>query len=554
MTIDRVSLQSASAWDQASGPATLTSSYRTVMTKSARRSRVFLLAGVGLAAILLVALASWAFVLPADSAPVRGDDPRPNVVVVMTDDQTVADLEAMPRVQRLLGAAGVSFDRSYVSYPVCCPSRATYLSGQYAHNHHVLGLYPPTGGYGRFDARESLPVWLERAGYHTVHVGKYLNGYGGETPADPPPGWSEWYGAVGDSTYRMWGYTLNENGVNQTYGSPFDEDPRLYQTDVLAERAVDVIERTAAAQAPLFLSVALLAPHHEGDSIRPFTGHLARPAPRHKGLLADKPLPVSRAFNEADVSDKPSFIRRRPALDAARIDRIVRHYHDRQESLVAVDEAIAEIVRALARADGLDDTYIVFTSDNGYLQGEHRVPSGKLLPYEPSSRVPLIVRGPGLPAGAQSQALVGNVDLAPTILELAQAESGRVVDGQSMLPLAREPWRESGRPLLHETGGRRFAYGREQDAAGAPTVEPVPNYRAVRTSRWLYVRYESGERELYDLRTDPEQLHSLHADPRFEEVLAALQRVLVRLADCAGADCRTPAPQIPELGPFDVEA
>ena len=518
------------------------------MTKSARRFRLLpLLAGVGLVALLLLALAGRALVLPAGStaAPV---DPRPNIVVVMTDDQTVADLEAMPRVQQLLGAAGVTFDRSYVSFPVCCPSRATYLSGQYAHNHHVLGLYPPTGGYGRFDAREALPVWLERAGYHTVHMGKYMNGYGGETPADPPPGWSEWYGAVGYSTYRMWGYTLNENGENHTYGSPFDEDPGLYQTDVLARRAVDVIERRAAAPAPLFLSVAFLAPHHEGDSIRTFTGHLVRPAARHKGLLANKPLPLSPAFNEADVSDKPWFMRQRPPLDAASIDRITRHYHDRQESLLAVDEAVAQITGALERAGALDDTYIVFTSDNGYMQGEHRVPSGKMLPYDPSSQVPLIIRGPGMPAGARSQALVGNVDLAPTILELAQAKPGRIIDGQSLLPFAREPSRESARPLLHETGGRRVAFAPEQDAPGAPAVEPVLNYKAVRTSRWLYVDYESGERELYDLKADPQQLQSLHADPRYGAVRAALRRVLGRLANCAGADCREPAPQIPEPG------
>jgi N-acetylglucosamine-6-sulfatase len=518
------------------------------MAKPARRSRLLLLAAVGLAAIVLLAVALRALVLPAGSTAARVD-PLPNVVVLMTDDQTVADLKAMPRVRRLLGAAGVSFDRSYVSYPVCCPSRATLLSGQYAHNHRVLGLYPPTGGYGRFEARESLPVWLERAGYHTVHMGKYMNGYGGETPADPPPGWSEWYGAVGHSTYRMWGYTLNENGVNQTYGSQFEEDPRRYQTDVLTGRAVEVIERRAAAPEPLFLSVAFLAPHHEGDSIRTLTGHLVRPAPRHEGLLSDKPLPLASAFNEPDVSDKPSFIRRRPPLDAAEIDRITRNYHDRQESLLAVDEAVEAIVGALARAGELDDTYIVFTSDNGYLQGEHRVPSGKMLPYDPSSRVPLIVRGPALPAGARSQALVGNVDLAPTILELARAERGRVVDGQSLLPFARDPSRESGRPLLHETGGRRFAFGREQDAAGAPAVEPVPDYKAVRTSRWLYIAYDSGERELYDLRADPEQLNSLHDDPRYQDLREALQRVLVRMATCAGADCRAKAPQIPEPGP-----
>ena len=488
----------------------------------AARGRLVPLAGAGalLVAFLVGACRSPA---PGAEAGAAAVDRRPNVVVLMTDDQTVADLDVMPHVHALLAAAGVTFERSFVSYPLCCPSRATYLSGQYAHNHRVLGLYPPTGGYGRFDAREALPVWLARAGYHTAHIGKYMNGYGSETPADPPPGWREWYGAVGYSTYRMWGYTLNENGVNRSYGSPLEEDPALYQTDVLARRAVEVIERGAAAKEPLFLSVAFLAPHHEGRSIRRSGGHLVRPAPRHAGSLAAKPLPLPPAFNEMDVSDKPSDLRRRPPLDAARIDRIRRHYHDRQESLLAVDEAVAEIVGALRRTGALDNTYVVFTSDNGYLQGEHRVPSGKLLPHDPSSRVPLIVRGPGLPAAATSRELVGNVDLAPTILELANATPGRVFDGRSLLPFARDPSLQSRRPLLHET-----------------STQPVVNYKAVRTDRWLYVKYEGGELELYDLRADPHQLESLHADPRYRKVRADLGSVLKRLQDCAGRDCRTP--------------
>jgi N-acetylglucosamine-6-sulfatase len=494
------------------------------------------------AALLVAACGSWASSTDGGVGPI---DPRPNVIVVMTDDQTVADLAVMPRVQQLLAGAGVTFDRSYVSYPVCCPSRATYLSGQYAHNHHVLGLYPPTGGYGRFDAREALPVWLGRAGYHTAHLGKYMNGYGSDTPADPPLGWSEWYGAVGYSTYRMWGYTLNENGASHTYGSRFDDDPSLYQTDVLASRAIDVIERRAGAEAPLFLSMAFLAPHHEADSIRRFSGHLVRAAPRHAGRLGAQPMPLPQSFNEQDVSDKPPFMRRHPPLDAAQIDRIARHYHERQESLLAVDEAVAAIVDALERVGALEETFILFTSDNGYLQGEHRVPSGKMLAYDPSTRVPLIIRGPGLPRATRSQALVGNVDLAPTILELAHAQPGRLLDGRSLLPFARDPQSESRRPLLHETAGRRFAFGREQDAAGAPAAEPVVNYRAVRTARWLYVEYESGARELYDLQADPDQLQSLHAAPRYEQVRAALARIVTRLADCAGSDCRAPAPRIP---------
>ncbi len=496
-----------------------------------------------LAPRILCALAALLPALLALPAPAgAAADARPNVVVLMTDDQTVEDLRAMPQTVSLLGSQGVTFDRSYVSYPVCCPSRATYLSGQYAHNHGVLGLYPPTGGYGRFDAAESLPVWLERSGYHTAHVGKYMNGYGTDTPDDPPPGWSEWFGAVGSSTYRMWGFTLNENGERTTYGSPFDEDPGMYQTDVLTDHAVGVIERQAARTAPLFLSVAFLAPHHEGDSVRLLSGHLVRAAPRHIGKLAARPFPVPRAFNEADVSDKPPFLRRRPRLSRAQIDRVARNWQDRQESLLAVDEAVGRIVDALRRSGTLEDTWIVFTSDNGFMQGEHRVPSGKMLPYDPSTQVPLLVRGPGLPAGAHSRELVGNVDLAPTVLELARAEShvGKTLDGRSLLPYAFDPSLTSDRPLLHETGGSRFSRARDQDVFGAPAIKQLLTYKAIRTSRWLYVRYRGGARELYDLHRDPGQLRSLHAEPRLAGVRARLGQTLAALSACYGDDCRTP--------------
>jgi N-acetylglucosamine-6-sulfatase len=482
--------------------------------------------------------------LAAAAAPATAADTRPNVVVLMTDDQTVDDLRAMPQTEALLAAGGVSFSRSYVSYPLCCPSRATYLSGQYAHNHRVLGLYPPTGGYGRFDATESLPVWLQRTGYHTAHIGKYMNGYGTQTSADPPLGWSDWYGDVGESTYRMWGFTLNENGVNHTYGTPFDEDPHLYQTDIVTEKAVDVIDENADSGQPLFLSVAFLAPHHEGTGMRQYSGRLVRAAPRHVGKLALKPLPIPRSFNEYDVSDKPFFLRRRPPLTLDQIDRIERNYRDRQESLLAVDEGVGEIVSALERAGELDNTYLIFTSDNGYLQGEHRVPSGKMLPYDPSTQVPLLLRGPGIPAGQESGALVGNVDLAPTILDVAGAQPGRLLDGFSLMPFARDTSLGTQRALLHETGGRKVV-GREQDAAGQPAIKRILSYEAVRTTHWLYVEYKGGARELYDLKADPAELHSRHRDPRYARTLQALRRLLMRLAICAGSDCRAPARAIP---------
>jgi arylsulfatase A-like enzyme len=235
---------------------------------------------------------------------------RPNIVVFMTDDETVAELGGMPHTRRLIERQGVRFARSYVSYPVCCPSRATYLTGQYAHNHGVMGLYPPTGGYGRFDKRNALPVWLQRAGYHTAHLGKFLNGYGDQEPADVPPGWSDWHATVDYSTYKMWGYTINDNGRMRTYGRTFDENPRLYQTDVLARKAAAIVVRQASRPQPLFLSLNFLAPHHEARSIQTRTHQLVRPAPRHRRALASAALAHAVSFNEADMSDKPRFLRR----------------------------------------------------------------------------------------------------------------------------------------------------------------------------------------------------------------------------------------------------
>ncbi|MDR9371732.1 sulfatase [Conexibacter sp. JD483] len=475
-------------------------------------------------------------------APNASAADRPNVVVLMTDDQTVADLAAMPRARALLGREGVGFDRSYVSYPVCCPSRATFLSGQYAHNHGVLGLYAPTGGYARFNHANSLPLWLQQAGYATAHIGKYMNGYHLGIGAEQPPGWSEWYGAVDSSTYLMWGYTLVENGVAHTYGTPLEEDPRLYQTDVYRDKAVDFIRRRAPSSQPFFLSVAFLAPHHESGPLRSITGRLVRPAPRDARAYARARLPTPPGFAERDRSDKPRFVRERRPLSAAAIAGVRRQFRDRRASLRSVDDAVAAIVAALRRSGELDDTYVILTSDNGYMLGEHGVPNGKLLPYDPSTRVPLLIRGPGIPAGAVSHELVANTDLAPTITAVAGAVPGRVPDGRSLLPFARDPRLRSTRPLLHETGGWRYLRRRDQDAAGPPALRRVLTYNAVRTRRWLYVEYRDGERELYDLRRDPHELRSLHADPRKRALVRLLSATVRRLARCSGESCQTTSP------------
>jgi N-acetylglucosamine-6-sulfatase len=155
---------------------------------------------------------------------------KPNVVVVMTDDQDAASLRVMPSTRALIGSAGVTFARSFASYPLCCPSRATFLTGQHAHNHKVLDNDPPDGGYGVLAGKDNtLPVWLQRAGYHTVHVGKYLNHYGLSTPPHVPPGWDEWHGEVGSTSPMMWGYVLSNNGETKTYGEEDVEAAELYQ-------------------------------------------------------------------------------------------------------------------------------------------------------------------------------------------------------------------------------------------------------------------------------------------------------------------------------------
>jgi arylsulfatase A-like enzyme len=472
----------------------------------------------------------------------------PNVVVLMTDDETIQDMAVMPRTQALLGAEGVTFAHNYVSYPVCCPSRATFFSGRYAHNHHVMGLYPPTGGYIRFDRWNSLPVWMRHAGYATAHIGKYMNGYGTQVKADVPPGWTEWHGAIDGSTYRMWGYTLDDNGHRHTYGKPFVEDPRLYQTDVYRRKAVDFIKRRASSRRPFFLSVAFLAPHHEMKSIRDVTGKLVRPAPRYANALRDESLGNTRAFDEGDVTDKPAFLRR-GRLSVSVMDRIAAHHRQRQRTLLSVDDAVVAIVEALRDAGELKDTYILFTSDNGYMQGEHDVPSGKMLPYDPSTQVPLIIRGPGIPHGRVSKELVGNIDLSPTLMQIAHAHAGLTQDGRSLIPFARHPERRTRRALLHETGGERYVPVRDQDQDGEPAVRRILSYRAVRTNRWLYVEYRTGGRELYDLDRDPNELHSHAYDPRYAAIRRTLHRLLVRLEHCKGETCRRPAPRAAEAGP-----
>ena len=473
-------------------------------------------------AVLAVAVLPAVLLLPASKAPLpasaRAAEARPNtlpnILVIMTDDQTVADMRVLPKTRALLGEQGTTFTNSFVSYALCCPSRSTFLTGQFSHNHGVVQNSGPHGGYQRLDHSNTLPVWLQAAGYSTVHIGKYLNNYGVDSP-EAPPGWSRWFGLIDPSTYKMYGYTVSVDGVPVTRGG----GTKAYQTDVLAREAERVLRLQAGASQPFFMTVAPIAPHLErinGVQVAP------RAAPRYKGRFAREPFPAKPSFNEADLTDKPAHIRKLPVLSTAKAARQVSIYRARLASLLAVDDLVERLVRVLTETGQLSRTVIVFTSDNGFLLGEHRIPDQKYYPYEESIRVPLIIRGGGFPVGATAGQLVSNVDLAPTIVALTGAQAGLEMDGRPLLPLALDPTEGKDRTVLIEGVG-----------AGIDK----PSFKAARDKRWLYVEYPGGERELYDLETDPFELRSRHGDPALAAVRADLAGRLHRLRDCRGQNC-----------------
>ncbi len=444
-------------------------------------------------------------------------DAQPNIVFIMSDDQDVATMQYMPRVQALLAAQGVTFANSFVTEPQCCPSNVTMLTGQYAHNHGVLNNLYPTGGFQTFvengGDQSTIATWLQDAGYNTARIGKYLVQY----PVDStyvPPGWNEWY-----STYEgfapYFNYTLNENGQVVQYGSA----PEDYVTDVLTEKAIDFINRAESNDdQPFFLTFTPTAPYSGSVPNGPPT-----PAPRHVGMFAGAQAPRTPSFNEADVSDKPPPIRNFPLLTSAQIAAIDHEYQTRLESLQSLDEGIEQIVETLAARGELENTYIVFTSDNGYHLGQHRFLNGKFQVYEEDIRVPLIIRGPGVPAGATIAQMAVNIDLAPTMARWGQATPDRVMDGQSLTPLLGEGaetqnWRND---FLVEI----FRH--------LPPSQNGDVILALRTEHEVYVEYRSGPRELYDLRTDPYQLESLYAtaDPIH---IAELSHRLAELAVSTG--------------------
>jgi N-acetylglucosamine-6-sulfatase len=446
----------------------------------------------------------------------------PNLVLILTDDQDLATMVHMPIVRDRLAARGLSFNNAFVTDSLCCPSRATILTGQYAHNHGVQSNEPPQGGFDVFrdlgHERNSLGLWLNRGGYATALIGKYLNRYPGTSPANYiPPGWTDWYSFfsnVGSDAY--YNYSMNESGTVVRYGTR----PEDYITDVLATKTLQFLDRAEANDAkPFFLHITPNAPHRPSE-----------PAPRHASLLPNVQMPRTPNWNEADLSDKPAWLRN-VFQPLSRSDENVVDYlfQQRSLSLLAVDELVGRVLDKLEALGEMSNTYVIFTSDNGFLQGSHRFVRGKDAPYEESIRVPLIVRGPNIRAGSTSDSFVLNNDFAPTLLELAGVAIPASVDGRSIVPLlnGRTPtdWRTD---FLIEHW-RPASQSEEDEGNGA-----IPDYFGLRNDRYAYIEYATGERELYDLRTDPYQLNSLHGSAS-SSTLGPLQQRLNALKTCKGA-------------------
>ncbi len=440
---------------------------------------------------------------------------RPNVLVIESDDQTVESMRVMRNVNSLIGAQGATFRNSFVNFSLCCPSRATFLTGQYMHNHRVFSNHRPNGGFDRFQslhAHNNLAVWLQRAGYTTGLIGKYLNEYRDQWPT--VPGWSEWHAAP--EGYGVYDYPINNGGTVTQYG----HDPADYKDDVLTRKALSFVDRRAPQAKPFFLWLTYTAPHWAPPDPNPNPPyncrHAAKPAPRFAHAFDSEPLPRPPNFNEADVSDKPQAIRYLGYLGEDQIADIQRKYRCALESLLSVDQGVKKLVGALRASGELDNTLIIYTSDNGYFNGEHRIYDDKQHVYEESIRVPLEMRGPGIPQGVTIYPSVINADLAPTIVDSANVKPGLVMDGRSLLPVTSHPGIDKDRELLIEE----------------------PSFKAIRTKRFLYAHYNTGEEEFYDLKRDPFELRSLHADPAYGPVKAELAKRLRDLRDCAGARCR----------------
>lgn len=458
---------------------------------------------------------------------------RPNIVTIMVDDMRADELSGpwMQNTRRLIGSEGASFQNSFAPSPLCGPARASFFSGKYAHNTGVRDNAQPSS-FDAFDDGNTFPVWLRKAGYNTAHVGKYLNGYGNGTLSGPdknvpdsyvPPGWDQWYGSIGGSTYRYWNTQLSDNGKGT-----IDLKGR-YQTQAYGEIGSQLVSRLSAERDPFYLDLSFTAPHTGKPKEPGDPDGLATAArlPRMRGVYNDQiSRPRGRA-GEPCNGEKPRVISGHEPLSPIDQAKVVAASRQRAESLATVDDSVRRLFAALKRSGELDNTYVLFTSDNGFFQGEFRQDHGKQLPYEPSLRTPTLVRGPGISPGITRQQPFTTIDFAPTIADMANAEVGAKVDGTSVLSSATGKDRGWSRPILTDAGPQ---LGEDEYGYG------------VRMPGFAYHEFDDdrADRELYDLEADPHENHNVVDEYRYRRVRHTMSKALDRLRGCQGVQCRRP--------------
>jgi N-acetylglucosamine-6-sulfatase len=451
---------------------------------------------------------------------------RPNFVLVVADDLTKKDYFDLGSNLGSFTSGGTVFHNAFVTTTLCCPSRASALTGLYAHNHRITQHIDPGTGYEQYHAKgydqKDLPVWLKDSGYQTGLVGKYMNKYDAQNDAQNDAlsaGWTDWYGV--DTPASSW--TLNENGSRRTY----PQDPTLpgYKPweNVLGDKAVQFVGDAHASGRPFFLWYGTHAPH---------SPELV--APRDKDRVGTWPAYDPPGFNERDVSDKPRWVRQQPLRSSAQQQALKQKRQERLTSMLAVSRNLTRLKTKLKETGELSNTYLILTSDNGYHLGQHRLGAGKMTAYEEDMRVPLAISGPGVAAGGAKH-MVLNTDLAPTIADLAGVAPGITPDGRSFAPLL--PEGRSG--IAPDRFRRRFVEENWQGPIPTPTgtkLFPAPTNFAVRGLTFKYNRYTTGETEYYDLSRDPYELASQRVRGTRKENLEELR---TRLRNCRGAECRS---------------
>ncbi len=470
--------------------------------------------GLGLAVHMQSARAGRAGHLPARAA----QSTDPNIVFILTDDLSMDLLPYMPHLQEVQ-QHGMSFNNYFVSDSLCCPSRSSIFTGNFPHDTGVWANAGPEGGFAQFykrgDEQHTFALALQQAGYRTALMGKYLNRYmQGQVPglSDTyvPPGWSEW-DAVGWG-YNEFNYWMNENGTLRYYGN----NPSDYLTDVLSRKGTDFIDNSVRDGKPFFLELSTFAPH------APFV-----PAPQDAGSYPGLTAPQPPNFDVLPTN-APQWLSVHPPLDSRQVTEIDSTFRRRVQDVQSLDRLIWQIQQTVALDGQADNTYLVFSSDNGLHTGEYRLMPGKLTAFDTDIKVPLIVDGPGIPPGTSTDAVAENIDLAPTFAAIGGVQFSS--DGSSLLPVlqgeASSDWRNAA--LIEHHGPDVFTGDPDfqQPRSGNPST-----YEAMRTPGFLYVEYADGEREFYDLSTDPFELQNLAPKLSITE-LATLHAELLALESC----------------------